>query len=286
MVRALQRTGLAAVLALVLVGAAGSQEAPSLRGVVLERAMPSKALRGKLSFEVYLPPGYAGSGKRYPAIYFLHGLPASPYAFRGMTAFEAALDKTGGRAILVLPQGAGRRFGPRVPGLGNRPKLGDGDRERASALCRPALPYDREPPRACAGGALCRRLRRRAPCTASPRRLLRHGVVERLLPPDEPKWRHGARSGLSGREPAGERAQLHQLAPGAYRRRPTFFAFYVGRGDARFRAENQHLHRELAAAGVPHEFELYRGGHEQTLWNRHAVTWLRFALKHLARARA
>ena len=68
--------------------------------------MPSKALRGKLSFEVYLPPGYAGSGKRYPAIYFLHGLPASPYTFRGMTAFEAALDKTGGRAILVLPQGA------------------------------------------------------------------------------------------------------------------------------------------------------------------------------------
>jgi enterochelin esterase-like enzyme len=71
----------------------------------------------------------------------------------------------------------------------------------------------------------------------------------------------------------------------AFRRRPTFFAFYVGRGDARFRAENQRQHRELATAPVPHEFDLYRGGHEQTLWKRHAVTWLRLALAHLARRR-
>src|SRR5439155_23617632 len=38
-VRALQRTALAAFAALALVGTAGSQEQPPLRGVVLERAM-------------------------------------------------------------------------------------------------------------------------------------------------------------------------------------------------------------------------------------------------------
>jgi enterochelin esterase-like enzyme len=76
---------------------------------------------------------------------------------------------------------------------------------------------------------------------------------------------------------------VHSLRK-AFRRRPTFFAFYVGLGDSRFRAENRRLHRELAAAGVPHVFELYPGGHEQTLWTSHATAWLRLALAHLALA--
>jgi hypothetical protein len=36
---------------------------------------------------------------------------------------------------------------------------------------------------------------------------------------------------------------------------------------------------------VPHVFELYRGAHEQSLWVRHAATWLGLALDHLAQAR-
>ena len=67
--------------------------------------------------------------------------------------------------------------------------------------------------------------------------------------------------------------------------RQTFFAFYVGRGDRTFRGENRRLHHELLAARVPHVFELYPGAHEQTLWNRHAVAWVRLALAHLAQAR-
>src|SRR5262245_7795832 len=106
MVRALQRAGLAAALGLVLVATAGSSPRPPLRGSLLDCSLPSKALRGRLAFEIYLPPGYAQSRGRYPVIYFLHGLPASPYAFRSMRAFDAALDRTGGRAILVVPQGA------------------------------------------------------------------------------------------------------------------------------------------------------------------------------------
>ena len=72
----------------------------------------------------------------------------------------------------------------------------------------------------------------------------------------------------------------------AFRRRPTFFAFYVGRGDSRFRAENLRLHRELAAAGVPHLFRLYPGAHAQTVWGAHAVAWLRLALAHLEPAKS
>ena len=73
---------------------------------------------------------------------------------------------------------------------------------------------------------------------------------------------------------------------GAFRRRPTFFAFYVGRGDSRFRAENLRLHRELLAAGVPHLFRLYPGAHAQTVWSAHATAWLRLALTHLEPAHA
>ena len=49
-----------------------------------------------------------------------------------------------------------------------------------------------------------------------------------------------------------------------FARRHTFFAFYVGSEDVRFRAENARLHQELEEARVPHVFRVYPGGHEQT----------------------
>jgi enterochelin esterase-like enzyme len=68
----------------------------------------------------------------------------------------------------------------------------------------------------------------------------------------------------------------------AFARRPTYFAFYVGRGDDRFRDENERFHRELDAARVPHVFRVYAGGHEQCVWSAHAQAWLAVAVDHLA----
>jgi enterochelin esterase-like enzyme len=88
-----------------------------------------------------------------------------------------------------------------------------------------------------------------------------------------------------GSSRANRRASVHSVMPllrRSFERRPTFFAFYVGRGDARFRAVKERLHRELSAARVPHVFELYPGAHEQSLWQGHARQWLRLALEHLA----
>src|SRR5207237_10787224 len=67
----------------------------------------------------------------------------------------------------------------------------------------------------------------------------------------------------------------------AFLRRPTFFAFYVGRGDRRFRDENTRLDAELRAAHVPHLFRVYPGAHQQTVWSAHAAAWLNLALDHL-----
>src|SRR2546423_6043065 len=66
----------------------------------------SHALGGTLHYEVYLPTDYAASGKRYPVVYFLHGLPSTGTAYQAAGFLENALDETGDRAILVAPQGA------------------------------------------------------------------------------------------------------------------------------------------------------------------------------------
>jgi len=42
------------------------------------------------------------------------------------------------------------------------------------------------------------------------------------------------------------------------------------------------LNKELDTAHIAHLFEVYAGGHTTTLWERHAVAWLRLALHHLS----
>ena len=82
---------------------------------------------------------------------------------------------------------------------------------------------------------------------------------------------------------ADAHAQISSLKA-AESRLPTFLAFYVGRGDSRFRAENLEFSRELTAAHVPHRFAVYAGGHETSLWQAHGEGWLAAALRHLAPA--
>ena len=76
--------GVASVLmlvALLVVSRADAGTLPHpLRGKSISYGsfLESKALRGVDHYAVYLPPGYAGTRVRYPVVYFLHGLPASP----------------------------------------------------------------------------------------------------------------------------------------------------------------------------------------------------------------
>src|SRR5579884_4254200 len=66
----------------------------------------SPALGGTLPALVYLPAGYGTTGRRYPVIYVLHGLPAGPQTYTG-SGFVAAAVASGSRpAIVVAPQGA------------------------------------------------------------------------------------------------------------------------------------------------------------------------------------
>jgi putative tributyrin esterase len=284
-VRALQRA-VVVLGAAALLGVGGSAAAPTLHGTLLERSLSSKALRGRLAFELYLPPGYATSRARYPVVYFLHGLPASPYAFRGMKTFAQALDEVGRPAIFVAPQGA--RDGDDDPEY-----LDWGTGRNWETAIGTELPrYIDAHYRTIAGRGGRALVGLSAGGYGAVLLALHHldsySVIESWSGYFHPTNRSGTAPLDLGSAAANRRASAHTFVRTlrrSFARRPTFFAFYVGRGDATFRAENEQLHDELVAARVPHVFELYTGAHEQSLWVRHAVTWLGLALKHQAPAR-
>ena len=284
MVRGLRRAALAAIVACAVVSTAGA--GVEVRGTLREGEFHSSALRGEVGFEIYLPPGYAHSHKRYPVVYFLHGLPASSGSFRGAAAFAKALEAARKPAILVGPQGA--RDGDSDPEYID---WGTG-RNWETALGTELPRYIDAHFRTIAG----RRGRALVGLSAGGygavlvalHRLSAFSVMESWSGYFHPTDPTGAKSLDLGSTAANRHASAHSFVRSLRRtftKRPTFFAFYVGDQDSRFLAENLQLHRELTAAKVPHVFELYGGGHSQSLWLSHATPWLRLALDHLSPAR-
>jgi enterochelin esterase-like enzyme len=261
----------------------GAQSSP--QGQVINTSFRSRALKGPLAVAVYLPPGYRTGHERYPVIYFLHGLPASPVAYRQIGFVARTLDGLRARAILVAPQGA--RDGDSDPEYLD---WGPG-RNWETAIAREVPAFvDRH-----FHTILNRRGRALVGLSAGGygavllalHHLSDFSVVESWSGYQHPTNPAGTAALDVGSAAANRRASAHTFVPQlrrAFRRRPTYFAFYVGKDDARFRAENQRLDAELDAARVPHLFRLYPGAHEQRVWSMHARAWLALALQHLARA--
>ncbi|TML62791.1 MAG: hypothetical protein E6G22_07480 [Actinobacteria bacterium] len=275
------RLWLLLLLAPTLVLAGGAPAGLGAR--VVETSFRSQAVRGVVRMEVYLPADYTTSGKRYPVIYFLHGLPASSSSYRGADFLRDALDRAGRPAILVAPQGArDRDSDPEYldwgPGRNWETAVGQ---ELPRFVDRTFRTIPSRRGRALVGlsaggyGATLLALHH----------LGAFAVVESWSGYFHPTNPSGTAPLDLGSRAANAKASVHtyvRTLHRAFHRRPTFFAFYVGRGDMRFRAENLRLHRELLAAGVPHLFRLYPGAHAQTVWSAHAAAWLRLALDHLA----
>jgi enterochelin esterase-like enzyme len=252
---------------------------------IVETSFRSRAVRGVIHLEVYLPADYTASGNRYPVIYFLHGLPASSTSYHGADYIRTALDRANRSAILVEPQaardhdtdpeyldwGPGRNWetavGRELPRFVDRSFRTIPNRRGRALVGLSAGGY---------GAALL-----------ALHHLEAFSVVESWSGYFHPTNPAGtAPLNLGSRKNARASAHTYvRMLRTAFRRRPTFFAFYVGRGDSRFRAENLQLHRELSAAGVPHLFRLYPGAHAQTVWSAHATAWLRLALAHLETSR-
>jgi enterochelin esterase-like enzyme len=241
----------------------------------------SSALDGTLHFEVYLPADYATTARRYPVVYFLHGLPSGSTAYQGVGFVEQALDRAGRPAILVAPQGA--RWNESDPEYVDH---GPGDRWE-TAIARELTTivdslYRTIPTRAAraivgvsAGGFGAMHIGFAHLGTFS--------VVQSwsgYFHPTDPTGTNAIDLGPDNdvhRQLLATRTQLLRLN--------TAVAFYVGAGDSRFVAENRQLNLELSRAGIPHVFRVYSGGHEQRLWQRYATAWLSMALTHLTPAR-
>jgi enterochelin esterase-like enzyme len=267
------------ILAGALITAAVAAAGPD-RSRIQDDHFHSAALDGTLHFEVYLPSDYASSTRRYPVVYFLHGLPSSATAYQQFGFVERALDQAGKAAILVIPQGA-RWNEPDPEYVDHDP--GD-EWETAIAVELPVIVdslYRTIPTRAgraivglSAGGFGAMHL--------GLAHLRSFSVVQSwsgYFHPTDPTGTKALDLGAKNdvhQQLLATRAELLRLH--------TTIAFYVGDGDTRFVAENRQLNLELSRAGVPHVFRVYSGGHEQRLWQRYAVPWLRMALAHLATA--
>jgi enterochelin esterase-like enzyme len=241
----------------------------------------SKAIDGVLHYEVYLPADYNASSRDYPVIYFLHGLPSGATAYQQVGFVESALDRAGDAAIFVAPQGA--RYDEPDPEYVDHQR---GDRwESAIASDLQAdvdARYRTIPSRAgralvgvSAGGFGAMHI--------GIAHLSEYAVIESwsgYFHPTDPTGtvalHYGAHNNVH--------RQL-QATRSAIKRLHTTIAFYVGDGDSRFLGENRQLNSELTAAGIPHIFRVYSGGHEQRLWSKEAPSWLAIALTHLAAAR-
>jgi enterochelin esterase-like enzyme len=267
----------ATILALAVLAAAAAASAAVLRqSRDLDESFRSVALNGRVHARVVLPPGYAGSGKRYPVVYFLHGLPANAAAYRGNDWLIDALERAG-PALLVIPQGA--RVGDRDPEYLNWGTGRNWETYVTSEIPRYVDAHFRTI-RSRSGRALVGLSAGGYGATIIG---LHHLGAFRVIESWSGYFHPTDPTGTVSlpREPSASAANLVTGLRGAERRLPTFLAFYVGRSDLRFRADNVRFAAQLRAAHVPHLFELYPGGHDTALWKAHAVTWLRLALRHL-----
>jgi enterochelin esterase-like enzyme len=258
---------------------AGADPSPRRQDTELQ----SQAIAGRLHFVAYLPKGYAQGTTRYPVVYLLHGLPATATSYRGIGFVEQALDATGSPAILVAPQGStDSDTDPEYldGGPGNR-----WDTAITRDLVR-AVDARFRTIRSRSGRAL---IGVSAGGYGAMHLGLDHldefAVVESWSGYFHPTDPTGTKPLDLGSARANARADVHrqlQSSRGRLDDLRTFIAFYVGRDDTRFVAENRQLNRELSKAGVPHVFRVYPGGHDQRLWQQNAAPWLSLALGHLA----
>ena len=256
---------------------------PAGAGVTRDTEFRSAAIGGDLHFEIYLPPDYEASTRRYPVIYFLHGLPAGGGDYRTIGFVQRALDRANHQAILVVPQGA--RDGDADPEYLDR---GPGERwETAIAHELPRVVDARFRTIASrAGRAL---VGVSAGGYGAMHLALEHlpdfSVVESwsgYFHPTDPTGTRALNLGSSAKNAAANVHRQARVVRAQLRRLPTLIAFYVGTGDLRFEAENELLNQQLSRAGVAHIFRLYAGGHSQSLWGRYAPAWLALALAHMA----
>ena len=289
--QAVRRPSLHLLIALLLVAIAvaacgrttsSTSSAPRIE----DGSFHSKAVEGTLHYAVALPPGYDTSGKGYPVVYFLHGLPANDQAYKSIGGYADSLARSGLAAIVVGAQGA--REGDTDPEWHDwGPGRNWESATESELVSRIDDHYRTLPTRSAraivgvsAGGYGATLIAIHHPGT--------YKVIESwsgyfvlTTPEGKPKD--------LGSAEANAQASAHANVPyleekfGPYPK--TFFAFYIGAEDPYpgFVEDNEKLSEELTDAGVPHVFRVYEGEHNQAFWSQHQDEWLAAAVEKLDR---
>jgi S-formylglutathione hydrolase FrmB len=267
-----------------LAGSAGA----GTPGAIGDASFHSVALQGTIHYSVYLPAGYATSGKRYPVIYFLHGLPATSTSYRSIQQVVAAVKASGHPAIVIGAQGA--RAGETDPEWRNWGAGRNWETATAKELVRVVDQRYRtiadRSGRALigisAGGYGATLIALHNPSVYS--------VVESWSGYFHATNPAGTAALELGSQKADDYANADKLIPATKRfltaySTPTYYAFYVGSNDSLFEADNVEHYTELRAAGVTQiVFQVYSGGHNWSLWSSHATAWVGKALSVAASA--
>jgi S-formylglutathione hydrolase FrmB len=255
-----------------------SGKSTGLSGTISYGSFRSKALGGVDHYSVYLPAGYATGTTRYPVVYYLHGLPASATAYKGIQPIAQALEETTKPAIVVGVQGA-RSVDTDPEWLDWGPGR-NWETATAKELVRVidsryrtiANRSGRMLVGISGGGYGATLIALHNPSVYS--------VVESWSGYFHPTDPDGTRALDLGSQQANAWASAHTLIPRLkqFLGNPVghgYFAFYVGTNDSRFRAENERFYHEIVAAGIHGVvFRLYNGAHDWSLWSEHAESWL------------
>ena len=244
----------------------------------------SDAVKGTLHYSIALPPGYDTSGKRYPVVYVLHGLPADENAYEGIGGFADSLASNGHAAIVVGAQGA--RPGDTDPEWHNWGPGRDWETATESELVSRIDDHYRTIPERSAraivgisaGGYGATLIAIHHPETYSVIESW-SGYFVLTTPAGKPKDLGSAEANAD----ASAHAHVPHLEDEFRPYGKTFFGFYIGAQDpyTNFVPDNQALDRELTAAAIPHVFELYQGAHNGALWREHQDDWLAAAVQRL-----
>jgi enterochelin esterase-like enzyme len=248
-------------------------------------ACNSPSLGGTLPAAVYLPPAYANGSLRFPVIYFLHGLPASTTSFQAQAFVARAVAAGGHQAIVVVPQGS-------RTGGSDREYLDWGPAENwPEAIAQDltscidsrfhtiAARKGRALIGLSAGGY--------GAFNIGLRRLNTFAAIESwsgYFEATDPSGWHKLDLGSPHANQAAAVPRGRQLRA-SLARLPTFVAFYVGRQDNRFLADNVQLDGTFTDQHIAHLFRIYQGAHTGSLWNSRAPLWVGLALEHLAAPR-
>jgi enterochelin esterase-like enzyme len=278
-----------AVSATLTVTAAGAATGTAEAGAITDATFQSSALGGTVHYAVYLPPSYGSSNRRYPVVYFLHGLPASDSAYRSIGWIADAVNQSGREAIVIGAQGSqgndvDSEWLNRGPGRNWEDATAS---ELVSAVDGRYRTIRHRRARAIigvsAGGYGAMAIGLHHPETFS--------VIQSWSGYFRPTDPTGTSTLYLGSRQANDRANVFGLVRnlrGSLGRYywGTHIGFYVGADDQRFRPDNERLERVLAAYGAPHvAFGLYRGAHTQSVWDKHARPWIKLALSILTPAR-